>query len=137
VTVQADPPPDGDPAAAEDGVGDLQGDRGHVPAGEGVGGGGGEGLGVVAALTQRLQEAAEGDPVAGEGVGGQAGPGQPVTVEGDHLAAAALTDHGPLGAVAGGGTGGAADLHLLAPMFVRLAEGDPEGEVLAGATITG
>jgi hypothetical protein len=39
--------------------------------------------------------------------------------------------------VAGGWAGGVADLHLLAPMFVRLAEGDPEGDVLAGATITG
>jgi hypothetical protein len=47
------------------------------------------------------------------------------------------THQGPLGAVAGGGTVGLADLHLLAPALVRLAEGDPEGEVLAGAAVAG
>jgi hypothetical protein len=74
---KADPRPHRDAGAAQIGVGYLQGDGGHVTAGEDIAWRGREDAGVVLACCEPLEESGQGDPVGGEGIRGQSRPCQP------------------------------------------------------------
>src|SRR5262249_52993293 len=123
VAIEAYPRPQADPGVPKGGIGQLQGDGGHITPGERVAGGAGEYLRGVPPLAQRLVELDDGNAVGGERIRGQPGPGQRAAGEGEHLPRAALAQECAGGALAGSWTISAEDPNLLLPGAVGLGEG--------------